>query len=546
MRAAVPRPGISERSRAELFVARRAFRQVWLGAAVWAVVFGGSAALSALSYASTYPTQSVRQDIAATTGRDTGFAVLLGPLSDIGTVGGYTVYKCFVFLTTIGALWALLAATRLLRGEEDAGRWQLVLAGATRGSRATAATLAALGVAVAVVFAGTVLIMVIAGRDDDLGLGVGETLLYGASLAIAPAVFGAVGALTSQLGRTRRVATALGIVAFGIAVVLRMIGDSGPHAHWLRWLTPFGWTELMRPYTRNDPWPLLPAAVTVLTLCVAAVVLASRRDAGEGVLAARDVSPVRSFGLGSPFGLALRLDLPVLAAWCVGVAAAAFAFGVFAKVTAGGIPDSVGNTLDKFGVHGGVVSQFLGVGFVFVASVVALLPVSQVGAASAEETSGRLHHVLSGPTRRSAVFAGRLAIGWIAAASAGLVAGIATWLGTTSQGLDVGLATMVGAGLNVVPTALMALGVGAVVLASAPRAAVTTIYVLVIGSLVIYLLGSMVPGVRWVEHLSLFHYMALAPSEEPDPGTVTITLLASALLCVLATVLFSRRDLQSG
>ena len=53
--------------------------------------------------------------------------------SAIDTVGGYTVYKGFVFLTTIGAIWAVLAATRLLRGEEDAGRWQLVLAGSTRG-----------------------------------------------------------------------------------------------------------------------------------------------------------------------------------------------------------------------------------------------------------------------------------------------------------------------------------------------------------------------------------------------------------------------------
>ena len=69
--------------------------------------------------------------------------MLLGPVSAIDTVGGYTVYKGFVFLTTIGAIWALLAATRLLRGEEDAGRWQLVLAGSTRAARATAATLVA-------------------------------------------------------------------------------------------------------------------------------------------------------------------------------------------------------------------------------------------------------------------------------------------------------------------------------------------------------------------------------------------------------------------
>ena len=72
------------------------------------------------------------------------------------------MYKCYVFLTTIGAIWAILASTRLLRGEEDAGRWQLVLAGTTRPASATTATLVALGGAVAVLFGGTTLIMLLA------------------------------------------------------------------------------------------------------------------------------------------------------------------------------------------------------------------------------------------------------------------------------------------------------------------------------------------------------------------------------------------------
>ena len=84
----------------------------------------------------------------------------------------------------------------------------------------------------------------------------GETVLYGLSITIAPAVFGAVGAVTSQLGRTRRVATGLGMGVFGVVFVIRMIADSSAGTRWLLWATPFGWTELMRPFTDNDPWPL--------------------------------------------------------------------------------------------------------------------------------------------------------------------------------------------------------------------------------------------------------------------------------------------------
>ena len=153
-RVAPPLDGAARPGRSA--IARRV-RQVWIGATVWAVAFGATVAASALTYVNSFPDQASRDQLAASTSGDAGISILLGPVSAIDTVGGYTVYKCFVFLTTIGAIWGLLAATRLLRGEEDAGRWQLVLAGATRAPRATAATLAALGVAVAVVFGGTAL-----------------------------------------------------------------------------------------------------------------------------------------------------------------------------------------------------------------------------------------------------------------------------------------------------------------------------------------------------------------------------------------------------
>ena len=107
-------------------IARRAFRQLWVGADVWALVFGGDVAASALSYVNQLPDRASRKQLAATTSGDAGSSILLGPVSAIDTVGGYTVYKCFVFLTTIGAFWATprrdpAAAGRRGRGPVAAG-----------------------------------------------------------------------------------------------------------------------------------------------------------------------------------------------------------------------------------------------------------------------------------------------------------------------------------------------------------------------------------------------------------------------------------------
>src|SRR5690349_20318284 len=193
-------------------IGRRAFRQVWIGSIVCAITFGGTVASSALAYVTTFPDLASRHLLAATTSSDAGLKIMLGPIDTIDTVGGYTTYKCCAFLTSIGAIWGLLDGTRLLRGEEDAGRWQLVLAGGTRPARATAATVAALGAALAIVFVGTTGLTLLAAQNRDVGFGFGESVLYGLSIVIAPAVFMALGAFTSQLGRTRRMATTLGLV----------------------------------------------------------------------------------------------------------------------------------------------------------------------------------------------------------------------------------------------------------------------------------------------------------------------------------------------
>lgn len=530
----------------EAAVTRRSLKQIWIGATIWSLAFGGTAAASALSYVATFPTEAERQQVAAATSGDAGLSVLLGPTTAIDTVGGYTVYKCFVFLTTIGAIWGLLAATKLLRGEEDAGRWQLVLSGSTRAARATVATLVALLAAVAILFVGTTAIVAATGQDPDVGFSVAESVLYGLSIVIAPAVFVMVGAVTSQLCRTRRMASSWAMGVFGGFFFVRMVADAGPDTHWLRWLTPFGWVELIQPFTQNDPWPLLPAAVTVAALGAVAALLSSRRDAGSSVFASADVTPLRPFGLGSPLGLAARLDLPVLVAWCVGAGATGLAFGFIAKIATGSIPESMSSTLDKFGAQGSFVEQYFGVAFLLAATVVALLAAGQLGAASEEETTGRLVHLLAGPVRRVAWFGGRIGLAAAGIVVAGLLAGVGAWAGAASQGVDLGFATLAGAGLNVVPTALVALGIGAVVLALAPRAAAVTVYAVVIGSLLIDLVSSMVDGFAWLGRLSLFHTMALAPADSPDPVTLAVTTAVAVGLGVLATVLFVRRDVALG
>ena len=507
-------------------------------------MFAGTIASSALSYVSVYPDAASREQIVRATSGSAGMGMLLGPVSEIGTVGGFTVYKCFVFLTTLGAIWALLAATRLLRGEEASGRWATVLAGTVRAEQATMATLAGLAAGIGIVFVVTTGVVLAIGRDPEVGFAPAGAVLYGLGLASAPAVFAAVGAVTSQLARTRRLASGLGMGVFGVSFLLRMVADSGPGASWLLWATPFGWIERTRPLTHPDWRPMILSAVAVAALVALAVRLSARRDLGAAVFASADARELRPFGLGSSGGLLVRLEWPVLAGWLAGTALAGLAYGVIADVASKAIQDGVNDMLDRLGVHGSVIRQFFGVVFLLLATLVALIPSGQLGSAAEDEADGRLTLLLAQPVRRRTVLLQRLGLTAVAMVAAAVFGSLAAWAGARSQGVSIGLATLVGAGLNVLPVAFLVLGFGAVVLAVRPRLAGPAVYVAVAWSLVVYLLASLVDPVRWLQTLSAFHYLSLAPAEPVDVTTTIATLAVAAALLVAAVVLADRRDLD--
>ena len=266
---------------------------------------------------------------------------------------------------------------------------------------------------------------------------------------------------------------------------------------------------------------------------------------GAGAIASRDVVQPRPFGLGSVFGFVVRLEAPALLAWCAGAVAAGFAFGMIAKVASGVVSSSVSETLHKFGVQGALVVEYFGVAFLLFGTVIALLPVSPIGTAAGDEASGRVVQLLTQPVGRSVLFGARLAVTTIAIVITALLTGAAAWLGARTQGVDPGFGRMVGAGLNVVPTALLVLGLGAIALALAPRAATGVVYGVVIASLLIDLLSSLVSGAHWVEHISLFHYMALAPAQPVHAGAVVVTLVLAVVCAGVATALYCRRDITA-
>jgi ABC-2 type transport system permease protein len=511
---------------------------------LWGYLFGISVASSALTYLSSYKTGAAREKLVASFGSNTALAALFGPAHDLQTVGGFTAYKVLGFVSIVGAVWGLLLGTRLLRGEEDAGRWELLLAGQTTRRGAAGQALAGLGAGLAVLFAVTAVVTVVTGRSSKVHFSVGASLFLALALVCSAAVFLTVGALASQLGATRRRAAAYAGYALGASYALRMVADSGVGLEWLRWTTPLGWVELLQPLTASDWVPLLPTAALVVALAAATVHLAGARDLGASTFPDRPSAPLRPRLLESAFGLGIRLTRPTVVAWGAALAVTALIFGLIAKPAGAALSgsNSVNRVLSRLGAHGAGADSYLGIAFLIMAIMLGFVAVSLVTAAREEEAEGRLDHLLVRPLSRRAWLGGRLCSAGVILVTGALEVGACTWLGAASGHAGLPVGRIVDAGLNIAPPALFVVGFGALVIGVRPRATSIAVHGLIVWSVLVAVIGGFSANNHWLLDTSLFHQMAPAPASAPDWTTDGVMIALGAAAAVVGATAFRRRD----
>jgi ABC-2 type transport system permease protein len=526
-------------------VAQLTARKATRSALVWGCVFGVYVASSALGYAASYKTAVQRAQLVATFGTNVGVNALFGPAHQIGTVAGFTAWRSLGVLSIVGGVWGVLAGTRLLRGEEDAGRWELLLVGHTTRAGATAKALAGLGAGLLTLWGLTAVIAVAVGRAHTVNIAVGPALFLALALVSSAGIFLTAGALASQLAPTRRQAAGYAAGALGVSFALRMTADSGTGLGWLRWISPLGWVEELRPLTSPRPLMLLPIAALVAAMAGLAVHLAGSRDLSGSVIADRFNARPRTRLLSGPTGLALRLTRGVLTAWGVSIALLGLMMGLIAKSVGSALSADAGDrvTFARMGFRGSGAEQYLAITFLIIALLVALVAAGQIGAARSEEADGRVDHLLARPVSRYGWLAGRLAVATGCLIAAALIAGVSSWLGAASQHSGVGLATLLNAGLNVVPPAIFVLGVGALTFGVSPRAVTSVTYGVVAWSFLVDIIGGVINTSHWVLDTSLFHQMTAAPAINPN-WTIGATLITLGVAAAAAgAVTFRYRDL---
>lgn len=485
-------------------------------------------------------------------------ALLLFRGAPAGTsLGAVMFVSTFNYLAVMVAFMMTFFAVRHSRGDEDAGRAELIRGTAVGRWAPLVSTLLAGGIELLVVCGATFAASV------ALGLPALGSLLLAAALAGVGVAAMLVGLLAGQVFPTSRSANGAASVVVGVWFFVRGIGDAlgEPSADltrvessWLSWLSPMGWGALAHPFA-DAPWapdvtPLLLLLAAAAVLGVVVVALESRRELGRSLLPERAGRATGSRLLGwrpagAPVGLTVRLLAGATIAWAVVGLVMGLLAGRMAPIVAGALGDNpaLRTIVTSLGADGG--SDVEGT---FITAIAGILAV--VACAAAMQAVLRLRHeeqahgelVLATPVRRAGWLGSHLLLGALGGLSTLAVFTVVAGASLAADDDDrwSQLARIAVAHL---PLVAVYLAVAAGLVAFLPATVAWLGWVLLIG---LMLVGEFAPlfgeAWEWVERISPFHWVANPLAAEPDwTGSWWLLGIAAALL-VASAVRFRRRD----
>ncbi|MGK8557420.1 ABC transporter permease [Nocardia gipuzkoensis] len=458
-----------------------------------------------------------------------------GPTRLLDTIGGEIVFEIFAYLAVVVALMNMFLVGRHTRSDEETGRAEL-LRSARVGRRAPAvASLALAGLAdvavVLVVFAAAV----------GTGLPVGGSLLLGLVTGGVGVTFAALTAVAAQIFENpRSVYGAVGL-ALAAAYVARAVGDVGSGV--ASWTSPIGWGQRSYPYTGDRWWTLLLFAAATLALTAVAFALLERRDFGAGLLPYATGRATASWALGSPLGLAWRLQRGSLSGWAIGVFALGAAYGSFADSIEDFLEDNPEIAAYLPGGVADAVDSYLALTVSIVALLASAYGVSSVLRARGEETAGRAEPLLATPVSRYSWLASHVAIAVVGGAFVLAVGGFGIGL---AYGLTVADAIqplrMTGVSLVYLPAVWLLVAVATIGSGWLPRAAVPLAWAAFAYCAVAVLFATAFDLPDWFDDASPFTHTPQAPLETVTATSIFVIIATAAAGMALGFAGFRRRD----
>ena len=302
----------------------------------------------------------------------------------------------------------------------------------------------------------------------------------------------------------------------------------------------------LQPYGDPDLRVLVPMLIVPVLLAALAVMLRARRDLGGALLATDAGREPHLHLLGSPIAFAWRSNRAVLLGWILGLGAYAAVMGSLISTMIGWLAQdkSYQQIMADLGLDQVLTTRgFLSMMGTMIGLAVALQVAWRMGAARAEEESGRVEAILARPVSRLRWLGGHALLSLLGGSLLLAATGTAMWLGVAASGSDeITWDDAIRSVLNTLPVVVLIGGLAVFSFGLLPRLTVALpVTVTVVGYLVT-LLGPALSWPSWILNLSPFTHLALVPAVPWAAASgIVMTCLGLAFLGV-GLLAFQRRD----
>ncbi|GAA4487800.1 polyketide antibiotic transporter [Microbacterium panaciterrae] len=543
-------PGASG-SRGPGSLLRQRLRRDWLQVMLWilATVLMAYAGFSGVTQS--YATHTDRVQVLSAVMANPVIMMFRG-LPSGASEGQFLSFEILPWLTMLAALMSTFLAVRHTRGDEEAGRAELVAATPAGRALPTIATLIH-GLAANVVLGVLVALALIGSKLDA-----GGSWLMGATSATTGIAFLGIGLIAAQLMRTSRGANSLTVWILVGTFLINGIGNTAGTpsndltritSSGLVWLSPFGWAEQARPYDTDNAWPALLGLLFGLVLAIAAVALQSVRDIGEGFVPARAGRTYARPALSSPHALVWRLTNGAIIGWGVGGALT----GILATTLSGlagqisGQNPAVQQILDKIGKAGNLEETVVSVFFTMMGILAACAAVQIVVRARQEEAHGTAENVLALPVGRVRWLLDYLLVATFAIAiivAAAMLAAYAGLAGNKDASSLAQVVTVVGLGQGLAACVFTVLT--ALVFVLLPRGTIGIAWALVLLATLFGLFGPLFGLPEWTTRFSPFSVAPIVSNGGADLRGTWWLVLVVAVGAAASLTLMRRRELHGA
>jgi ABC-2 type transport system permease protein len=483
-----------------------------------------------------YPNQA-ELDKAARASEDNVAAIIFnGPPQGLDTVGGQVAFQTGSFGLLLMGLMSIFMLGHMTRGEEEAGRSEL-LGSLPIGEHALAA--AALGTVAAmnIVTGGLVTVALLA-----FGLPTAGSVAFGLSFTLLGLLFAALTLVAAQVSENTRVAYGVGGLVLGAAFVLRAVGDIGDGT--VSWLSPIGWVQKTRPFAGEQWWPFLIVVGVTGLLSWLAAALSRRRDLGAGLIQPRAGRARGAPSLGSPLGLATRVQRGSVLGWTAGLAVLAVAYGSITDSINEFVQDN--ETFADFVAaqgQGTLIEQYLAMSFRILALMAAGFAIQSALRIRSEESAGRAEPVLATPVSRVRFAASHLTIAFGGTLAVMIVLGVTFGVSDAAVTGDAGaIGQSVVTAVLFVPAVWLLVGLVTMLIGVLPRATALAWAALGV-CFVIGMFGQLLDLAGWAQDASPFQHVPRYPAGDIQLLPLAALVAIAAALTTAGLVGLQRRDI---